>query len=396
MGPQSDFVVVWSSDGSQGSDTSSYSVQGQRYSANGARIGSQFQVNSYSFNGQYSARVSMDALGNFVVVWASYGPDGDGAGIQGQRFDAEGTALGAEFQVNSYTSGNQNLPDVATDPVGNFVVVWQSAGSGGSDTSSTGILGQRFDADGNPLGGEFQVNSFTTDSQRAPAVATDPQGDFVVVWQSLGSYGSDTEFESIQGQRFSANGTVMGGEFQVNSYTTDIQGSPAVATDVDGGFVVTWDSYGSYGSDTEFESIQGQRFDGSGDLIGGQFQINTHTTGWQMYPAVAVGANDGFVVVWTSDEQDGSSTGVFGRAYSADGAPLGPEFPVNSYTANGQYFPGLSIGADGRIVVTWESVGSLGSDSSNTSIQGQRFSTGVLFTDGFESGDLSAWSGSNP
>jgi hypothetical protein len=42
------------------------------------------------------------------------------------------------------------------------------------------------------VGEEFQVNCYTTDFQRRPAVAADLQGNFVVVWQSDGSYGTDT------------------------------------------------------------------------------------------------------------------------------------------------------------------------------------------------------------
>ncbi len=54
----------------------------------------------------------------------------------------------------------------------------------------------------NPQGSEFQVNSYTTDIQIKAAVATDSSGNFVVVWRSNGSEGSDTSSASIQGQRF--------------------------------------------------------------------------------------------------------------------------------------------------------------------------------------------------
>ena len=37
---------------------------------------------------------------------------------------------------------------------GTFVVVWQSP-----DTNGTGVFGQRFDADGLPIGAEFQVST---------------------------------------------------------------------------------------------------------------------------------------------------------------------------------------------------------------------------------------------
>src|SRR5205823_125788 len=72
--------------------------------------------------------VGMAANGNYVVVWSSAGQDGDGWGVYGQRFDARGTALGGEFRVNSTTAGDQNRPAVAVAPDGSFVVVWQSQG----------------------------------------------------------------------------------------------------------------------------------------------------------------------------------------------------------------------------------------------------------------------------
>ena len=73
----------------------------------------------------------------------------------------------------------------------------------------------------------------------------------------------------------------QGGEFQVNSYTTSYQCDPAVAADAAGNFVVVWQSYGSAGTDTSERSIQAQRYDGAGRPQGGQFQVNSYTTGYQ-------------------------------------------------------------------------------------------------------------------
>jgi hypothetical protein len=84
---------------------------------------------------------------------------------------------------------------------GDFVVVWESFGSDGGDTSNTSIQGQRYDASGSPLGGQFQVNTYTTSGQRYASVASNETGDFVVVWHSYGSDGGDTSGYSIQGQR---------------------------------------------------------------------------------------------------------------------------------------------------------------------------------------------------
>ena len=107
-----------------------------------------------------------------------------------------------------------------------------------------------------PIGEEFQVNSYTTSWQVYPAVAVEPQGNFVVVWMSDGSYGTDTSPFSIQAQRYDANGTPVGAEFQVNSYTTNFQGTPAVAVEPQGDFVVDWQREGSDGTDTSSNSIQ--------------------------------------------------------------------------------------------------------------------------------------------
>ena len=82
--------------------------------------------------------------------------------------------VGAEFQVNTYTPRAQLHPSVAVAPSGNFVVVWGSR----QDGSFYGVYAQRFDATGAPIGAEFLVNTHTTGSQNSPDVACDASGGF--------------------------------------------------------------------------------------------------------------------------------------------------------------------------------------------------------------------------
>jgi len=396
-----DFVVVWMSYGSSGNDSSGFSVQGQRYDSNGQPVDGEFQVNSYTTSGQQDPAVGLDDKGNFVVVWMSYGSgdsDSSDFSIQGQRYDSNGQTVDGEFQVNSYTGDDQLRPSVATDADGDFVVVWMSYGSSGSDSSEFSIQGQRYDSNGLPVDGEFEVNSYTTSSQSHPAVAVDADGDFIVVWNSNGSSDSDNSGDSIQGQRFDSNGQPVGGEFQVNSYTGDDQRRPAVATDTDGDFVVVWMSYGSSGSDSSDSSIQGQRYDSDGHPVDGEFQVNTYTTGDQWFPAVGVDDEGNFVVVWDSYLSGGTDSGysIQGRIYTSTGMPIGPEGQVNTYTPNTQTGADVRVDKDGNFVVVWESWDSGGSDTSYSSIQGQRFTSPFIFADGFESGDTMRWSGSVP
>jgi len=75
-------------------------------------------------------------VGNFVVVWESdepLAPDPSGGGIFGRQFNANGAPLGAEFLVNSYTTGGQHIPAVAATGAGSFVAAWFSAYGDGSD-----------------------------------------------------------------------------------------------------------------------------------------------------------------------------------------------------------------------------------------------------------------------
>jgi hypothetical protein len=304
-----DFVVVWQSWGSSSGDTSAYSIQGQRYNSAGTAQGSQFQVNSYTTDHQVTPVVSLDSDGNFVVVWASNGSSGgdtSGNSIHMQQYNSVGTAQGSQFQVNSYTTGSQNYPSVALDSNGDFVVVWDSNGSSSSDTSSYSIQGQRYNSDGTAQGSQFQVNSYTTNRQDIPAVAMDSDGDFVAVWQSYGSSSGDTSGNSIQGQRYNSAGTAQGSQFQVNSYTTLAQRWPAVALDSNGDFVVVWQSDGSSGGDTNTFSIQGQGYNSAGTSQGSQFQVNSYTTNGQFLPAVSLDSGGDFVIIWDSN---GSSSG---------------------------------------------------------------------------------------
>ena len=330
------FVVVWQSNGSTGTDIDAYSIQGQRYDSSGSPVGGEFQVNSYTTGNQYRPSVAVAPDGDFVVVWNSEGSDGgDGSGgsVQGQRFAADGSEIGSQFQVNSYTTDNQYLAAVAASPSGDFVVVWASAG-GSSDDLGSSIQGQRYASDGIVQGDQFQVNSYTPSYQQTPAVAMDSMGGFVVVWHSFGSTGTDDGYTSIQGQRYASDGSPLSTEFQVNSYTTNYQFSADVGIDAAGDFVVVWESFGSYGTDVDLVSVQGQRYASSGSSLGGQFQVNSYTTSLQYKAEVELWAGGNFVVVWHSNGAFNgySMRSVQGRCYSGEGVPLTPELQVSSYT----------------------------------------------------------------
>ncbi len=228
------FVVVWQGNGQEGSDSG---VFGQRFSSFGAKVGPEFQVNTYTTANQIGPSVAADSAGNFVVAWSSYGQDGSSYGIFGQRFSSSGAKVGPEFQVNTYPTGNQFDPSVAADGAGNFVVVWSSPGQ---DGSGYGIFGQRFNSSGAKVGPEFQVNTYTTSTQQDPSISADGADNFLIVWNSNSQDGSGF---GVFGQRLDRLGNKVGSEFQINTYTTLDQAPRARAVINDGrGFVVVWQS----------------------------------------------------------------------------------------------------------------------------------------------------------
>ena len=89
----------------------------------------------------------MDANGDFVVVWQSDQQDGSMLGVFGQRFNAAGGKAGGEFGVNTYTLDKQINPTVAMDAAGDFVVAWSSFGQ---DGSGYGVYARRYNAAGAP------------------------------------------------------------------------------------------------------------------------------------------------------------------------------------------------------------------------------------------------------
>jgi hypothetical protein len=258
---------------------------------------------------------------------------------------ADGAPSGAEFQVNSYTTVGQYQPAITSNVNGGFVVVWSSAYQ---DGSGYGVFGQRFNGAGARLGTEFQVNVTTQGYQETPAVARRTAGDFVVVWSS---YGQDGSSYAIVGQKFAANGAADGGEFIVNTTTAAQQTSPAVAKTATGEFLVVWEGAGQDGNGW---GIAAQRYDASGYAVGGQIDVNTTTTGDQRRPAVGVDGFGNAVIVWQSVGQDGSGAGVYGRRFDAAGSALGAEFALHTTTAGDQARPAVSVDVSGRFVVAWE------------------------------------------
>jgi len=381
-----DFVIVWQSgspvDGdsvkgaapvgkfgspsnASGFDGDEAGIFAQRYASNGAPKGTEFQLNSYTIGAQVDPALCCQTDGDFVVTWTNATvdvfPPIEFGEIHGQRFASSGAFLGTEFQVNAYTSEPALNADICCAADGDFVVVWNDLLTfpppGGF------IAGRRFDSSGAPKGTEFLVSDYLDND---PGVCCDAAGAFVVAWTQY--TGPDSVFD-VFAQRYASNGAARGTEFQVNTYTTDIQWqanlefplgfleNQAICCDNAGDFTVAWSSYAlSYPS----SDVRGQRFASNGSARGTEFQVNAYTTGDQVSPAACCGPNGGFVITWMgqvgvheSGSEQEETDFIFGRRFGANGAPVSGDFQVNTYTSGSMYFPAVACGPGGNFVVSW-------------------------------------------
>jgi len=335
-----DYVIVWSGAGTGDAD----GIFMQRYNRNGAAQGGETRVNTTVADNQRLPSVAMDAAGNFVIAWESNLQDGDGFGLYAQRYSAAGSPQGSEFRVNGYTASDQTQSTVAMSASGAFVIAWRSLLQ---DGSGQGIYAQLYDAAGTAVGGEFRVNTFTTNSQSAPSATMQPNGDFLIAWETNGQEGSGLG-QAVYMQRYSASGVTLGAETRVNTTVAGNQSQPAAAIDGSGGFVVGWQ-----GPDASGLGVYLQRYDASGIAVGDETPVSTTTAGDQTEISLGLDASGDLTAVWTGADADG--TGVYLQRFDANSLPQGTETAVNGTTTDLQRKPAVAVDADGDIVVAWES-----------------------------------------
>ena len=372
-----------------------------------APAGAEFRVNTVTTSDQSVPAVAADADGDFVVAWSSYYQDGSLNGIFAQRYNAAGAAQGAEFRVNTFTTGAQRFPSVAMDADGDFVVAWDSAAQ---DGSSTGIFAQRYNAAGvgtgrrvprqhvhdrrtihprsrdgrrrrlrrrleQPRSGRLERRRLRAALQRAGRRARrrvprqyvhdrqpEPQrgGDGRqrrfrdrLDQQYSGPDGS----EGIYAQRYNALGVAQGAEFRVNTVTTGNQSAPAVAMDASGDFVVAWT-----GVLRHLRPALQRRGRAAGKRVPRQQRSppapsRTRRGGDGCRRRLPRHLDDGFI-----DWSGRVGPGVYAQSFNAAGVPQGGEFRVNTFTTGGQSNSAVAMDADGDAVVAWQSVGQDGSE----------------------------------
>ena len=342
MDANGDFIVGWSM-----YLDSDNQIMAQRFAADGSPQRSPFYVVTPSLDSGYdSPSVAIDPSGDTLITWTGYYGR---TGVVGQYFDPAGAPISPQFQfVYGDQNTETNMPAMAMDADGDFVITWDQYDNYGDQI----IFAQQFAAGGTPTGAEMLISDLPGD-WHDPAVAMEPDGDFMVVWQS-GEYGHG----GLWAQRFDSAGLPQSPIFRP---VTSVANEPTVALDADGDFVLAWATY--YHGD-----VWVQVFHADGTPRSQRRKMEDENS------AVVIDPDGNFLIV--SGEGMYDSEYVWAARLTMDGDWL--DEGVVLKTNGGNRFADLAVAVDpsGEIVIAWAEMSKYG--SYQTTIMAQRFGADMM------------------
>lgn len=298
--PDGSFTVVWQSDGQDGDGSGIFA---QRIAADGTLLGSEIQINATATSEQQAPQVAHDASGNFVVVWESLGQNGDGWSVVARRFNSSGP-LSSEAMIPASAVGHQRHPDLAFQPSGHAIFLWE-----GPDGDGSGIFLRRFDNSLSTAEPVVQANLSAAGFQSFPALGIDASGNVIAVWENAQPGVAGTTLQALRFDRFL---TQVGDPFQPDAGAPGPASRPVVASAGSGDFLVLWESasadQGGPGAVVRlFDFLEQPKMSGA--------LVHASHPGRQGRPDIAVNSIGNFVASWTSLGQDGDGSGVLARRY---------------------------------------------------------------------------------
>lgn len=257
-----------------------------------------------------------------MVAWENSDDQND-LDIKARSFDTGGEPVDGEFTVNTTDAG------------------WQTAPAVGA-----------FSAD-NPVGNELLVNANTENDQTSSALAYIPNGPsrYILVWQSKNEDGDNW---GIYAQRLTPTCTKQADPFKVNTATVNVQSEPTIAVASDGSFLVAWRSLNQ---DGDSYGVYAQRYYGAGNAVGDEFKLNRVTAAEQSSPTVAFLSDNTLLAGWKTLSEDEAGYAVKFQHYNSDFSVDGLDFLGNIYYPSNQDSPFALALDDGNYVLLWRSDG---------------------------------------
>ena len=371
------FIAVFSLQ----SPSNSSQIFGQFYDYQGAKLGNPFQISSNETQHRQNPCIAAQKDGSFVVVWEA--ANSETLSIYCRIYDTSATELVKEFLVNAVTEADRFAPAISLEN-SVFAVVWQ-----GFDESGYGIYGQLFDFHGGRYSeNELKINQYSEADQVSPSLdlifvivnSSESYVYFMVTWMSYGeknaNFGIFARFLSFSFRKHEFSSS---DEFKISGLGRKNMGFPKVELSLlDHNFVrtpffliesiVVWQSENHetccekfcatfglkiYASHLQIEISSSQQF----KILkkSSEFQVNTFQQGDQTHPSVAFTKDNGFSVVWQSQNQDSDGLGIFSQDFDQNDEKIGEETQINVFTRGDQKIPCISSCNQGSFLVAWTS-----------------------------------------
>jgi hypothetical protein len=266
--------------------------------------------------------------------------------IRAAHFDANGQQInGRTLVVGQGAPGFQSKARVLRTATGTIAVVWQSDDQNTATTVGDGVFARFLDASGNPLGRPFRVNPTVGDLSANPALASDAQGNVLIVWDA-----NDGSGPGVYGRLYSAQGEALGAAQRISTSTVGRQNRPSAAFIEGQGYMVLWQ--GATGE--RFRTrIYGQRLDTAGQKIGGQIEISHGALEYEYDPSLVATPRGTYMAAWMLWDSS-FPRAVRGRELNADGTPFSDEINISTSRVDAQYRTSLATHpVDGALAV-WE------------------------------------------
>lgn len=152
------------------------------------------------------AKLVSDGSGGAVIVWEdNRGPNTD---IYAQRISSDGQLLWPDMGVPVVSASNAQLdPQIISDGMGNFIVVWVQSPGTSYHVGDTDIYAQKINSKGEPLwtAERGMPICIAAGGQGHPQVASDGSGGCIVVWHDS----RNRPNRDVYAQRISSEGKIL-------------------------------------------------------------------------------------------------------------------------------------------------------------------------------------------
>lgn len=226
---------------------------------------------------------------------------------------------------------------------------------------------------------------------RDPVVVPLPDGSFLAIWTEerqhvradILFHDSRAVASTIQVQRFDRVGRPLGEPTAVSGGGLGFEVGPRAVRLGSGRILVVWRT----DQDGVSTGIFGRTLGGRGVPLGNAFRIDDRVDEAARRPALAPLPDGGFLVAWQTCCDAGGAPDVAARRFDRYATPLGGAFELLRETAGEQHWPALAVNEDGELMAAWMGPGE-GPEGSDYRIYGQR-----LAADGTPYGPEKALSG---